>query len=822
MAVKKEPSFLARYDKKKQKAQCLWEHLNNVSRMAGKYASKVALPKTGALIGIIHDLGKATEEFQEYLKFKAGIIDKMSFDLKGSTLDHSTAGAQVLSEKFLKDDGRPTLTSDILAIVSASHHGFMDALAPDGSNIFDRRLGKGESEARKDKALRALPTDILEKINHLGSSGIEKELENFLNRALRADFRKTEGYFTIGLMVRYLLSCLIDADRIDAADFDNKDNAGTRSHGKYVEWSLLTEKLEKYLKKFKIKHEIDHLRRRVSDNSYELASQKQGLFRLSVPTGTGKTLASLRFALHHAQKHSLDRILYVIPYTSIIDQNANSIREALGIDASDYGIVLEHHSNLTITKDENKINEISDDETQYRLLAENWDSPIVLTTMVQFLDTIYSCGTNNCRRFHQLANSVIIFDEIQTLSVNHIHLFNLALKFLLNACGTSILLCTATQPLLHKVKPVPRALPFDPKTEIKISQKQRKETLKRVEIINRVRPEGWNYQEIADLALGEHSKGKSVLVIVNTKRDALNIFKSLDIGRDYHLSTNMCPAHRCQKLKEITEKLDQKQAFILVSTQLIEAGVDVDFDIVIRSLAGLDSIAQAAGRCNRHGSKPYKGQVFLVNSSKENLSRLPDIDRGKKVTERILSELEADTDGYFQDNLLSEPALERYFKYYFYERSNEMDYPVSSNSPICRSDNLVELLGGNRKSVQALLRKKNQKFNHVLRQSFSTAAKAFQAIPHSGHGVIVPFEEGKEIINALTGSFEPQKQFKILRKAQIFSVNMFMHELQDLEKMGAIHEVKKESGIFYLNEQFYCKKIGWTLNKANPMKTLTG
>ncbi len=539
--------------------------------------------------------------------------------------------------------------------------------------------------------------------------------------------------------------------------------------------------------------------------------------------GTGKTLASLRFALHHARKYSKDRILYVIPYTSIIDQNADSIRRALGIDSSNYDIVLEHHSNLIFLDNDEKNNEVSDEESKHRLLAENWDSPIILTTMVQFLDTIYSSGTNNCRRFHQLANSVIIFDEIQTLSINHIHLFNLAIKFLLNACGVSVMLCTATQPLLHNVEPTPRALPFDFETEIKIPKNQREETLNRVEILNNVRPKGWDYQEIANLALAEQNKGKSVLVIVNTKRDALNIFLNLDTNRDYHLSTNMCPMHRFDILKEITKKLDNGEAFVLVSTQLIEAGVDVDFDVVIRSLAGLDSIAQAAGRCNRHGSKAYKGRVYLVNSSKENLNKLPDIAIGKGITERILNEFRADADGYFQGHLLSDPALERYFKYYFYERSNEMDYQVGPNSPARRSDNLVELLGANRKSVKAFSQKASQRHNPFLRQSFSTAYRIFQAIPHSGHGVIVPFEEGKEIINMLSGSFEPEKQFKILRKAQRFSVNMFKHEILHLSKVGAIHEVQKGSGIYYLDEQYYDgMKLGWTLNKSNPLSTIIG
>ncbi len=281
----KGPIYIARYDKEGQKAQCLWEHLTKVSRLASDFASKVALTNTGALIGIMHDLGKATREFQEYLKYKVGIIDKVSFDLKGSTLDHSTAGAQFLSEKFLKNDGKSTLTSDILAMVSASHHGFIDALAPDGNYVFGRRLEKSEQEARKLQAFEALPSSVKDRVNQFLLSGIDEEIINFLTPAIEPDFKTTERNFVVSLLVRYLLSCLIDADRIDAADFDSKDNTAGRKQGKYIEWSLLADRLESYLKNIKIQHEIDYMRRDISDNCLNMASRNPGLFRLSVPTG---------------------------------------------------------------------------------------------------------------------------------------------------------------------------------------------------------------------------------------------------------------------------------------------------------------------------------------------------------------------------------------------------------------------------------------------------------------------------------------------------------------------------------------------------------
>ena len=626
------------------------------------------------------------------------------------------------------------------------------------------------------------------------------------------------------MLVRYLLSCLIDADRLDAADFDSPENLETRQFGNYVTWRQLIKHFENHLRQFKIRHEIDLMRRDISGKCRVMAEQERGFFRLSVPTGGGKTMASLRFALHHAENHSLQRIVYVIPYTSIIDQNARSIREALGVSPGDTRIVLEHHSNLTPNNDEESDRQHEEDYARFKLLADNWDSPIILTTMVQFLETLYGAGTNSCRRMHSLTNAVIIFDEIQTLPVNQVHLFNLAVKFLVRGCGSSIMLCTATQPLLHDLKVPARALPFDAKREISVREEQKRNTLDRVGVIDYTRPQGWKHNEVVDLALEEFDWKRSVLIIVNTKHQAANIYSHLSKSANiptYHLSTKMCPAHRMEKLSTIIGILDKKEPFVLVSTQLIEAGVDVDFDVVIRFLAGIDSIAQAAGRCNRHGSKPYKGRVILVNSNEEKLVMLPDIAVAQEKTRRILEEFASDNDSFFQGHLLSDPALERYFQYYFFERSNEMDYPLDQTSLAGRSDTLVDLLSSNAKSVQAYrVMHKNQYPNRILNQSFRTASKSFQVIPDAGQGVIVPYGEGVEIVAELAGAFEPKKQFGVLRKAQRFSVSCFAHELMRLEKAQALHEIQEGSRILYLDNTFYHEELGWTYERSSIMPIL--
>lgn len=354
-----EPEFIARYRKSDMKPQCLWEHLESVSDTAGQFAGKVGLEATGSLLGLGHDIGKTSVEFEEYIKFHNGLIEEMSFDLRGGKLDHATAGAQVLYEAFRQPDGTTTLASDILAITAASHHGFIDALTPDGIDTFAKRLGKGESEARKNQALSSLSPGIKKRLQELLAMDINEELTDFLKRSIGKNYREDEAHFNIGLIVRFLLSCLIDADRINAADFDAPENLEKRQYGEYEEWDRLIEHLEEHLAQFSIRYEIDKLRRDISEKCLAMAKADRGFFRLTVPTGGGKTLASLRFALHHARKHKMQRIIYVIPYTSIIDQNAESIREALGVDPKDTKIVLEHHSNLIPERKSKENNVIS-------------------------------------------------------------------------------------------------------------------------------------------------------------------------------------------------------------------------------------------------------------------------------------------------------------------------------------------------------------------------------------------------------------------------------------------------------------------------------
>ena len=402
--------------------------------------------------------------------------------------------------------------------------------------------------------------------------------------------------------------------------------------------------------------------------------------------------------------------------------------------------MLEHHSNIT-----------PEQQTwREKILSENWDAPVVYTTMVQFLETLFGAGTRGARRMHQLANAVLIFDEVQTLPIKCTHLFNNAVNFLAEQCNSTVVLCTATQPLLHQVAAAKGAIRLAVQHEIMPDVRKLFADLKRVEVCDQRKPGGWEVSEVAQLALNELARAGSSLVIVNTKRAAQNIFVNcraqLDKHEVFHLSTDMCPAHRKEELATVRARLLEGLPTLCVSTQLIEAGVDVDFGVVIRYLAGLDSIAQAAGRCNRNG-RPAPGIVHIVNPRPEDerLDSLPDIDEGRKIAMRVLDDYAQDPERYAH-NIFGPAALDDFYKYYFFERQSEMDYSLSP-SEVGRDDTISNLLAENSGTVADCRRRHGRVPERLLNQSFMAAAKAFRVIDAPTQGVVVPHGvQGAELV----------------------------------------------------------------------------
>lgn len=806
------------------------QHLYDVSVLSGCFGAKLHVAKAGELIGLLHDLGKYSKEFQDYIKSALGLNncdedDYVDADAMRGKVDHSSAGAQFIWHALSKRGALETQIAQILALCVASHHsGLIDCLNDDGEDNFSRRMAKATQKTHLDEVAQVADAEILARADELLSKPeLIAELRSIVTRIIAKNpeqYRnaRRNAQQQLGLAVRFLFSCLIDADRIDTADFEHKKVKQYRPNGVYAGWPVLIERLEHKLASMPPGRPIDHLRRDISQHCLDAAARSGGVYTLTVPTGGGKTLASLRFALHHAAQRKLDRIIYIIPFTSIIEQNAQVVRDVLEpLDApADKGkIVLEHHSSIT-----------PEQQTwREKILCENWDAPVVYTTMVQFLETLFGAGTRGARRMHQLANAVLIFDEVQTLPIKCTHLFNNAINFLTEQCNSTVVLCTATQPLLHQVSAAKGAIRLAAQHEIMPDVHKLFADLKRVDVRDQRKPGGWEATEVAQLVLDELVRAGSCLVIVNTKRAAQAVFElcraQIEEGDAFHLSTDMCPAHRKVELSKVRARLAAGLPTLCVSTQLIEAGVDVDFGVVIRYLAGLDSIAQAAGRCNRNG-RPEPGIVHIVNPRPEDekLTSLPDIAKGREIALRVLDDY-ASTPARYADNLFGPVALSDFYRYYFFERQSEMDYSVPA-SALGRDDTIANLLAENSGVVADCNRKHGpEAAKRLLNQSFMTAAKAFKAIDAPTQGVVVPYgNEGADIIARLHAAFDVELDVPLLRRAQQFTVNVFPHVLERLKQAGAVREAKPEARILTLDPRYYSPLFGLSTEPVSTLETI--
>lgn len=808
--------------------QSVYEHLQEVGDLAEKFAHKVGLRSAGRLIGLLHDFGKYSSQFQHYIKSATGDYDRDDEDyvdaasLKGK-VDHSSAGAQWLWGKMsvVGGAGQGELCSQILALCIASHHsGLIDCVDRNDTLVFRERMAKPDAKTHVSECHAGADKKLIEQIEALASVGLVKELFGKLQGLVDFDRGRREAitvveHFRVGFLTRFLFSCLIDADRLNSAEFEMPERLAEReARAANKSWPIAIARLEERLAQLPVRNYVDELRRGISENCRLRAADKQGIYTLTVPTGGGKTYASLRYALHHVQTHSLDRIIYVIPYTSIIEQNAQAIRDVIERDFDDFPWVLEHHSNL----------EPEQQTWQSKLVSENWDAPIVLITMVQLLETLFGGGTRGVRRLHQLANTVLVFDEIQTLPVNCVHLFCNAINFLVDHCRTTAVLCTATQPLLNQLRnPDQGQLVIPENNELAGNVAESFEALSRVDVHNACKSGGWSLYEVSELVLEQYQKVGSCLLIVNTKAWARSVYDACKVNIDsealFHLSTNQCPAHRKQLLSVIRARLDEGLPVLCVSTQLIEAGVDVDFASVIRFVAGLDSIAQAAGRCNRNGrlkddaGNLLKGRVYIVNPDHETTGMLKDIQVGKDVAERVLSEAHND--------FLAPAAMERYFQYYFFNRSSDMAYPLTAKQ-VGRETSVLNLLSANN-GCNAEFPGRVGKIP-LMKHSFREAARQFKAIDAPTEGVVVPYGKGAALINELCAvgkEFDPGTYYQKLREAQQFSVNLFPNVFAKLREEGALHETQEGYGIYYLKEEHYSEAFGVSIEMVASQSFLS-
>lgn len=774
---KKNICFNARKDYKGNFQQ-LNEHLQNVSQIASGFASMT--PNLISLAGLLHDIGKASYEFQTYLN---------NGDKKRGTVKHSIQGAFLVNDIFDSQNQLASLIKEILEIVISGHHGGLsDLISPDGENIFFDKLNFAENLEYDYLNIKNNSKLVLDKskIDELFENA-QKEISMIINNIDKTYKSNESKQFALGLLVKYIYSCLIDADRLDAYFFDICEDI--KSSQKIFNWENLIETFEKNIGKFKNNNnKISKIRSLISEKCKNAAKRETGIYLLSVPTGGGKTLSSLRFALHHNKK----RIIYVIPYLSIIEQTAKNIRNILELEP-DGNIILEHHSNIVMP--------IYDEGKNLKRLADSrWDNPIIITTMVQFLETVMSAKASDLRKFHNMSNSVIIFDEIQSLPIKTVHLFNEVVSFLSKILNTTILLCSATQPLLSQTKKKNLLLSSEPN----LIENFEKEfiDLKRTKIIAE---KEMSIDEFSQFIWEKALNNDNCLVIVNKKSEARQVCELLkeknknDIFELSHLSTSMCAMHRIKTLEDIKTSLDKNKKIICVSTQLIEAGVDISFDCVIRAMAGLDSIVQSAGRCNRNGDGATEKNVYVIPLKNENLDALIDIQEGKTITARIINEnKEAD--------YLSQEILNKYYNYYFFQKQTQMDYPILVGN---MQSSLYSILSINKSGIENYKNRTNKTYSHFISQAFISASKNFRVIDNNTTAVVVYYGNAEKLFTDYKKA-DLKNKIAILQELQKYSVSLYSYEYEKFLEQGAITELDEEFGVKLLASYYYSNMYGCT------------
>ncbi|GGF93468.1 CRISPR-associated helicase Cas3' [Paenibacillus aceti] len=804
-----------------RKIQTVEEHLLEVMKLAEKYGAKLHVRHIAGLAGLLHDLGKYTHRFVEYIL--AATDSNSATKPRRGEVDHSTAGGKLLFDLFHNKDHGPykMILAEIVGNAIISHHSYLkDFCGPDWESEYLKRVkekvtGLEEYELSKETFFENVMSER-EFNDYVDRAATE--LEQFLQQNNPQNFELNCMFLT-----KFIFSMLIDADRTNTRGFEANQPDEEELDTNEL-FSLYYTRLMKHIVGLKDRKgenpNINLLRSRMSDLCEQFAWNPSGIYTLSIPTGGGKTLASLRYALRHAQEFDKRRIIYVLPYTTIIEQNAEEVRKIL--DDRDH--ILEHHSNVVEEDSQDEDDELQDGYVtagqRLKLAKDNWDAPIIFTTMVQFLNVFYAKGSRNIRRLHNLSNAVIIFDEVQKVPTKCVSLFNLALNFLKECAGSSIVLCTATQPALHYVE---KELHLNQEPEMITSIDDVIEAFKRVEIVDRTM-EPLNTEQLAEFVLERFDDPNginNVLVILNTKTVVKKLYNRLKEFETsipiYHLSTSMCSKHRSDRLDKVKEHLAKEEKVICVSTQLIEAGVDISFDCVIRSLAGLDSIAQAAGRCNRHGKDPLR-QVYVIDHLEENLSKLPEIEDGKSIARTLLTDLRRDSSVY-GGHLLSRAAMERYFESFYTEQAADLDYDIKELNRRKMTELLFGPKGDSDSYYADYRHNKGVNLPLMLANSYGTAAKYFEVIDQATTSVIVPYGEGERIITDLNGSPSIDDLTTLLRSAQQFTVNLYRHERDHLIENDGI-ESYFEGQVLVLHERAYNEEFGCDIENDSSMAFL--
>ena len=687
--------------------QTIKEHLEGTAERAETFAEEFGCGEIGNFCGLLHDIGKYSKQFQERIRDPEHV----------GKVDHSTAGA--VEAIAMSKENIP------LAMIIAGHHsglldGGSDKISRESDGTFFGRL-KGKNRLPDYQEWKK---DIVPKV---------VKLPEFCTGG-------KNPLFTMSFFIRILYSCLVDADYLDTEYFMNR---GDVSRGNYISVEALLARFEGYIEKWTKKQDFssekqEQLCRNRNEILYSCMEKgarfERGLYTLTVPTGGGKTTASLGFALKHMNERNMKRVIYVIPYTSVIDQNAAVFSEILGKEN-----VLEHHSGVLYEMSESQ----AQNDLSYRkvLATENWDAPVVVTTAVQFFESLFANKSSKCRKLHNIANSVIIFDEAQTLPIPYLEPCIAAVSELVAHYRSTVILCTATQPALDTYFKT-----YLPDREIKeicdnvmvLSEQFRRTTIKNIDVLDKC--------ELQDRLADK----QQVLCIVNKRKTAQELFHEIPEEGKYCLTTLLCPAHRKAKFEEIKQRLKNGLPCRVIATSLVEAGVDLDFPEVYRQEAGLDSLIQSAGRCNREGKrKAEESNVFLFR-------------------------LEGETPEYIRQSI---DALQETLRHY--------DNPATLDAIKFYFQFYRELLGrenlDQKKIMDAFTKGADGKIF-----PFDVVSKRFKLIENETKTVYIPMDEAKVWIDEL---YHGRPTRELFRKLGQYSVNVYPNHFSELMEAGCLEVI---------------------------------
>lgn len=693
---------------KEGRTQTISEHLQGTAVLAESFASVFGAGEQGKLAGTAHDIGKYADKFQQRLQ--------------GSKIkvDHSTAGALECMK----------ICQPYAAFAVAGHHGGL----PDGGGKTD-----SSDEPTFFGKMKRKPAEYLESYD-------DWKNEVTLPKAGYPDFLH-KGLAEQMFFIRMLYSCLVDADYLDTEAFMLHQKRESNQSTMEELWNKLYQAVSPW---FSPENDLNCQRSRILRQAMEAGNiQNKGLFSLTVPTGGGKTVASLAFALAHAKKMGMRRVIYVIPYTSIIEQTAKTFRKILGAEN-----VLEHHSNLLFdTTDES-----DPDTVKFSQATENWDMPVIVTTAVQFFESLFACRSSKCRKLHNIAGSVIIFDEAQMLPLPYLHPCVFAISQLVQYYNVSAVLCTATQPALE---PVFRL--FFPNVSIEEICPPEIYDASVFQRVSFVQKGSMTWDALAE----ELNQTTQSLCIVNTRKAAREIFSRLEGEGNFHLSTYMYPLHRKKKLEEIRRRLQEGKPCRVISTSLIEAGVDVDFPVVYREMAGLDSILQAAGRCNREGKRSAEASKVYIFKGE---GKVPSLIATAVETSENIIRLYPDFSSY--------QAIHAYFAQLF----------ILKGPSALDKSNIISMM-------------------HSSSLPFRTIEREFHLINDDSQTIYIPVYKGAEIVDQIRLGQMNRHMFRQLGQ---YAVTVYQEEYNAFLRAGYLEQLA--NGMSVLKDtSLYTDKTGLCL-----------